>query len=350
MGASAHANTEQLAKRLHKRDPGGLVGGKSIVGTKPGQELQGVPGERNFIIALADGQTIQGASRSDELGVGPHAKNVDIVPSNKGHSLIVGGRGSKIVVSGKGHNLIQSDDAGATIILESPGNEVTATGSKNKIVCADNSSNELIERDEGVMVSKSCHGNDDQIEDVDPDVDPVQPAASASASASTSATAHSSSSPIFGSGGDGDPFYTFCDFRAVDCTKSFPARNLRGLWANEHVPSYDCLSREPRYEENPFLLNARYAPAGTTLPRGVEVRGLGSVGVSILDTWEWRRYGLRETGTRRDTKIEFRPGGYTAGGSSATNWTTGSASYQVVLHCTSDYSRGYTKDGLRFVR
>jgi len=36
-GAIAEANTDQLAEHLHQLDPGGLVGGKSIVGTKSGQ-------------------------------------------------------------------------------------------------------------------------------------------------------------------------------------------------------------------------------------------------------------------------------------------------------------------------
>jgi hypothetical protein len=114
-GAVAQANNEKLAKHLHKLDPAALVGGKSIVGTKPGQQLHGVHGKPNFIIALGDEETIHGASKNDELGA--VGEDVKIVPSAHGHSLIVGGPGSRIVVTGKGHNLIYTDSKGTTILL-----------------------------------------------------------------------------------------------------------------------------------------------------------------------------------------------------------------------------------------
>ena len=310
----ARADNEKLAKHLHQLNPGALVGGKSIVGTKPGQELRGVHGKPNFIVALGDEETIHGASRNDELGaIGEGAK---IVPSNHGHSLIVGGPRSEIVVTGKGHNLIFSDAKGATIILESPGDEVIATGPHDEIVCAKHSSHELIEVAKGEKVSKSCRGHHNQVEHM---------AATLSA-AKSSAIAHASAA-VIGDGSNGFPFSADCDDPAqVDCkVSSFAPRTLNDLWANEYVPAYRCPAGHP------YLLNQNFAPAGTDLVKGVEVEGLGPIGVSITGSVAIETpQGLRTTNT-------------TTGGvsSSATNWTLGSASYKVILHCTSDPAHGY---------
>src|SRR5262249_52021157 len=89
VAAVARADNENLAEHLHKPNPGGEVGGKSIVGTKPKEELQGVHGKPNFIIALGDEETIHGASVNDEIGA--IGKGVKLVPSNHGHSYIAAG-------------------------------------------------------------------------------------------------------------------------------------------------------------------------------------------------------------------------------------------------------------------
>jgi hypothetical protein len=73
-----------------------------------------------------------------------------------------------------------------------------------------------------------------------------------------------------------------------------------------------------------------HTPSGTTLPNGVEVKGLGPIGVSITETFSSIFGSSLEEGTLT---------GFPS--SSATNWTTGSASYQVILHCTNDSTRGY---------
>jgi hypothetical protein len=312
----ALADNEKLAKHLHHLNPGALVGGKSIVGTKPKQELHGSHGKPNFIVALADGETIHGASANDELGaIGDGAK---IVPSNHGHSLIVAGPHSEIVVPGKGHNLIFSDAKGATIILESRGDEVIATGPHDKIVCAKHASHELIEVAKGEKVSKSCKGHHNQIE-------PVSAALSAR---SSRARAHSSA-VVTGDGTNENPFTADCDDPSqVDCTVgSFAPRTLPGFWANEHVPAYQCPPPDHR-----FLLNHNYAKEGTTLPNGVEVVGLGPIGVSITAV----TYERLSNGVARNTATVT---GDSA--SSATNWEFDSNSYTVILHCTSDPARGY---------
>lgn len=115
---------------------------------------------------------------------------------------------------------------------------------------------------------------------------------------------------------------------SASCTVSFPERTLSGFWANEFVPAYRCPTSGNFYKDFPYLVNQNYAPEGTSLRNGVEVQGLGPIGVSILrvsdTTALYHSTGhLYATGTETDA-------------SSATSWTTGSASYHVVLHCTND--------------
>src|SRR5829696_3440861 len=201
----ARADNEKLAHHLHQLNPGALVGGKSIVGTKPEQELHGVHGKPNFIVALGDDETIHGASKNDELGA--IGEGVKIVPPNHGHSLIVGGPHSKIVVPGKGHNLIFSDSKGATIILESPGDEVIATGLHDRIVCKHHAHKELIEVAKGETVSKSCRGHHNEIEHMAPTL----------SAAKSSAIAHASAT-VTGDGTDSNPYTADCDDPSqVDC-------------------------------------------------------------------------------------------------------------------------------------
>jgi hypothetical protein len=318
-GASAEANAGKLAERLRRLDPGALVGGESIVGTRPGRQLAGVHGRPNFIAALGDGSTIHGASKNDQLGAGPHARDVKIIAPARGHSLIVGGPDARIVVSGRGHNLIYSHAAGATIVLDSPGNEVIADGPHDRIVCAKHSSHELIEITRGVKVAKSCKGHHNQIE----------PAPAAPLSARSSRARAHSSAVVTGDGSSAYPFTADCDDPSrVDCTvSSFAPRTLTGFWANEHVPAYQCPAPDHR-----FLLNQKYAPAGTSLPNGVEVEGLGPIGVSISGV----AYERLSNGEARNTATAT---GDTA--SSATNWEFDTNSYRVILHCTSDPAHGY---------
>ena len=73
-----------------------------------------------------------------------------------------------------------------------------------------------------------------------------------------------------------------------------------------------------------------YEPFGTQLDRGVEVKGLGPVAVSMSG-------GSYVTGS--DGTLYFT-GTYTgAPYSSATNWDGPNSSYQIILHCTGDRSQ-----------
>jgi hypothetical protein len=309
-GASAQAGTDRLAERLRKLDPGALVGGNSIVGTSPGQQLGGVRGRPNLIAALGDGETIRGAAKNDQLGA--IGRDATIVAPAEGHSQIVAGPGSKVIVSGQGHNLIYSHAGGATIMLKSPGNEVIADGLGDKILCDAHASDERIRVATAVKVSKSCERHDNTIE----------PAPEAPLRRVASPT-------VTGSGTNEDPYQTDrCDEYgpSLTCIARFPARTLTGFWAHEYVPAYLCPS------ERPWLVNQFYAPLGTRLPAGVEVEGLGPVGVSISATWPaWLPYA---TAYARGTLTGYPH-------SSATNWTLGTASYRVILHCTSEPSLTY---------
>jgi hypothetical protein len=321
-GASAQAGTDKLAEHLRMLDPAALLGGKSIVGTNPGQELHGVHGKPNFIIALGDNETIHGASKNDQLGA--LGEGVKIVPSHQGHSLIVAGPHSKIVVTGKGHNLITSHAKGATIILQSPGDKVIANGPHDKIVCAAHAHHELIEVAKGEKVTKSCSGHHNTIEHL---------TSSSGSARSSTALAHSSAT-VTGDGSAERPYVADCfDPSHVDCeVRSFAPRRLNGLWANEVPPAYKCpgFVDSLGVHDHPYLLNQSYAPWGTHLDKGVEVDGLGDIGADIRTTSNIS-YG---TGA-------FSVQTYNGHPSSATNWTVFPDSYQVILHCTSNPFHGY---------
>jgi hypothetical protein len=132
--------------------------------------------------------------------------------------------------------------------------------------------------------------------------------------------------PITGSGTYNDPYKAPCvtPQQSVCETHVFAARSLTGLWANEYVPAYKCPT------SHPYLYNHNYAPAGTRLPSGVEVVGLGPIGVSITAT-QWEEGPAEWDGWiyayNTATSTGFPD-------TSATNWTAGTNYYQVKLHCT----------------
>jgi hypothetical protein len=157
--------------------------------------------------------------------------------------------------------------------------------------------------------------------------------------------------PVAGSGINGDPYVreltgdidnwkNECDqFTAkadpvaekdswtVECVMAFPERSLDGFWSHQQVPAYKCPSVGPNpvkgYPDDPWqLVREDYVPFGTAVPPGVEVRGLGPIGVAIPVPDRSTR------GQRYQTKRDS---------SSATNWTFEKQSYQVVLHCWNTY-------------
>lgn len=146
----------------------------------------------------------------------------------------------------------------------------------------------------------------------------------------SAATSHyGTAAAVTGDGSNGNPYTEACPTgRDANCRLSFPSRTLSGFLAHEYVPAYKCPANHP------YLLNQGFAPAGTELPNGVEVTGLGPIGVSISpgSTVDDTRPGKQHWKLYTGTMTGFP-------NSSATNWTFGSASYGVILHCTSDINQ-----------
>ena len=313
--ALAGASLWQLAKQLVAKDPGARVGGNTIVVTGKGERVLGVPDRPNFIVALGTGETISAGSRNSELGaLGEH----DTIVGGRGHELIVGGPDGTVIANGA-HELVVDWHPNATIRLEGSDDEVIVSGHNDHVVCSGPAFGEQIHDTRSDTVSKSCRNDHNHVKHDAPTF--VRAARTARAP-----TAHAAD--VRGDGSNDDPYTAPCDSPPShgSCTVSFPARTLSGLWANESVPAYTCPRGRTGGLLFPYLDTHDYAPAGTHLPRGVEVQGLGPIGVSIEAKW-----------TLEFTPNSFSLAGYPTGtlrdGSSATNWTLGTAAYRVILHC-----------------
>jgi hypothetical protein len=319
--ALAGANLWQLAKHLVAEDPGARVGGNTIVVTGNGERVLGVPDRPNFVIALGSGETISAGSKNSELGaIGKH----DTIVVGSGHELVVGGADGEIIAKGTGHDLLVETHANATIRLEGSDDEVIVSGHDDHIVCSGNAFRDEIRDVSSDTVSKSCLKDHDHVK---------QDALTFIRGARIPRAPAAHVAGVSGDGSDDNPYTAPCDRQpnqppgsAASCTVSFPARTLSGLWRNEFVPAYSCPKSAYVTTNFPYLVNQNYAPSGTTLPKGVEVQGLGPIGAEIRFaklTQYYSTYLFYATGTLGK-------------GSSATNWTVGSASYRVVLHCTND--------------
>jgi hypothetical protein len=107
---------------------------------------------------------------------------------------------------------------------------------------------------------------------------------------------------------------------------AFRRRYLKGLWANEYVPAYRCPS------DYRYLIYRRYVPNGVVVPSGVEIDQGGRPG----DPWP---IGIIISNFSTTRARNGTLGMGTMSGllnSSATNWSTRTAGYKVILHCTSD--------------
>lgn len=272
--AVAERAPQRLARRAMRLDPGARLGGNTQVVTAAGATQLGAPDRPNYMIALGRDERVVGGRGHDELqarGTG------DRVSGGRGPDLIRGGHGA-VLDGGRGNDLIVKTKGGATA-NGGPGHD-------------------------RVISAAPKLGTADQ-------------------------------QPVTGDGSNDNPFTAPCDdYTVTDCTvSSFPARTLNGWLSNEFVPAYECPKTgtigPTGSQPHPYLLAQNFAPVGTTLPRGVEVQGLGPVGVSI-------------------TAVDYNSAGALANqtetgfpNSSATNWAGGSQSYRVILHCTSDPNQGY---------
>jgi hypothetical protein len=354
-GNSCLGARERLAKILRKRDPGKRVGGKTLVGTTTGAVLRGAHGRINFMMALGDRETLIGGNGHDELGAYPGTRGVringgggpdlihgmglaqhisggagnDVIYGGPGNDTIRGGAGNDTIYGGGGNDTIYGgggndriiDLRGATTVVTGPGRsmvDVRDGSGDDRVMCPPGGQTQ-VRADPGDRLSPGCHRISATAV--------TRPATGSLATVSTT--------------GDGsllNPYTATCAPSFGNCVEAFPARTLKGLWANEYVPSYQCPDDLSDFgQARVYLLAHNYAPGGTTLVDGVEILGLGPIGVSITIT------GAGENGQNPNPSLVNWAGqtGTGFGQSSATNWTTGTNSYTPNLHCTYDSNQGY---------
>jgi RTX calcium-binding nonapeptide repeat (4 copies) len=342
---------DRLAIRLLRLDPGALVGGNTQVASVAGARLVGVPGRTNFILGLGARQRIVGGRGHDQLGargaggsvhggtghdlihgVGGHDRlhgghGHDLIHGGAGHDRIVGGIGHDLIRGGPGHDRLHGgpgddrfiDRQGNTVMITGPGtNHVdVADGShRDRVHCSPGSTNRIVV-DRGDRLHPRCRSQASIVLYRHPP--------------SQTPTAHTAQNkPVTGDGTNDDPFIAACDNEKQDIcvVSSFPGRSLSGLWSNEYVPAYKCPA------SHPYLYAQNYAPFGTSLPKGVEVAGLGPIGVSITG---------RLTVSGGIFGLSSHAAGTRTGGanSSATSWSLDTNSYQVKLHCAKNVDNGY---------
>ncbi len=355
--AGAALDRDELAARLMRLDPGARVGGNTQVATAARAHVSGAQRRVNFIIGLGVRQRLVGGASHDQIGArggagarirGAHGH--DLIHGGRGHDHIHGGRGHDHIHGGPGNDHIRGghhhdrihggagqdrleggggndqliDRQGATVADGGPGRNYidVADGNRDRVLCADGSTNRIVV-DRGDRLHPDCRGAASRVSYRRPSNG--APAADARAANATQPQR------VSGSGTNDDPYTAECtDPTAVDCvTPLFAARSLSGLWANEYVPAYKCPS------SHPWLYNERYNPQGTVLPPGVGVLGLGPIGMNIT--------GVKtEQIAAFDATWEYTYGTLTGGlNSSATNWTLGTNSYQLQLHCTKEPTHAY---------
>ena len=340
------SSRERLATRLLRLDPGALVGGNTQVASSAGARLVGVPGRVNFMIGLGPRQRIVGGRGHDQLGVrgaggsvhggrghdlihgfgghdrlhGGHGR--DLIHGGGGHDRIRGGRGHDLLRGGPGHDRLHGgpgddrfiDRQGNTVVITGSGtNHVDVDdGNSDRVHCSPGSTNRIIV-DRGDRLHPRCRSQASIVLYRQP------PAAHTTRRSARSAQ----QSKITGDGSSDKPYTAPCDNekQTICVVSSFRARSLSQLWDTENVPAYKCPA------SHAYLYAQGYAPFGTSLPDGVEVAGLGPIGVSIT--------GIKTSGGWAIGTTTGVPN------SSATSWSLGTNSYQVKLHCSRTTKNGY---------
>jgi RTX calcium-binding nonapeptide repeat (4 copies) len=274
-----------LAAHLLKLDPGGRVGGTTIVGISNGDLLLGVANRINFMVSLGSGERIVGGNRADQLGA--LGKN-NTINGGAGDDLLAGGPGHDTLSGGGGNDLISDTKGTATI---------HTGGGKNVVEVADNSvpdrvlckpgSVDRIYASHGDYIEPSCRkGPGSQVAYHQP------PATTAQNNGCT-------------------------DNPARDCTFLAASGRLEGFWWSQKIPQRECPPTHP------YLIRKDYVPFGVNVPFGVEVSNVPNV----------------DYFARRLT----RPDDYVIGafGGSVTNWTFSPQEWRMWFHCTSDSSQGW---------
>lgn len=319
--ARAGGGNERLAKLLLKRDPGAAVGGKTQVATAAGAVLRGKPGRINFMMALGDRQRLFGSNVHDELGA-YHGTDGVRIHSRAGNDLIHGMRGDQLLDGGRGDDTIYGgggDDRsmggrGDDRIIDEQGRSIILTGpGRDSVDVADGDPDDRVICTPGAVDRVTA--------------DPGDELRRCRRAAASRVTAEASQS-VTGDGSNDNPYVSDCaDPNADKCVLTeFEERRLSDMWSHEYVPAYRC-----NVDKHPYLLDQNYSPAGTTLPKGVEVSGLGPISVSITGIALGSNVG-----------ITFGIGTLTGGlNSSATSWSFSSNTYKVQLHCSANLTDGY---------
>ena len=340
-------NRKQLAKLLLKRDPGKRVGGETLVAVNTGAVLRGVPGRVNFMMALGSHEVLIGGNSHDELGAyvgtrgvridgggGPdliHGMGLDEqLFGGPGNDLIYGGPGNTTIDGGPGNDRIIALQ-GATTVVTGPGRDLVDVRDRqpnDRVICPSGGQAQVL-ADRGDRLSPGCH----------------RMSAAAVSMFNGLVARASAAQAVTGDGSNGNPYTTDCapSFGTICVESDFASRSLTGLWANEYVPSYQCPNDLSGGEPGrTFLLDQNYAPGGTTLPDGVYVSGLGPIGVSITQVNSGFNANNPDPAVVNWAGVTVT--GF--GASSATNWTLGTNSYTVQLHCTWESSQGYNDSSL----
>ena len=242
-----------------------------------------------------------GGAGHDELGaLGDGAK-------------ICGGAGPDLIHGGPGNDVIYGNKRGHTTVFPGSGtNQVNVANGHggDRVMCAPGSINHIT-ADRGDRIAPSCRGKRSTVRYVRlPSGRP------------TARAAQTSGPP----GSDGNPYTAECNPQEpplTDCKVEVWQQSLSGLWTHAAVPALQCPA------SHPWTVNSNYAPFGTTVPDGVDVAGLGPIGISII-------HPLTD-------QNKFFTGSETED-SSVTNWTLGTNTYTIYLHCThnTDERGGYS--------
>jgi hypothetical protein len=285
---------------------GGSVGRNTIVATGRNERVAGVLGRSNFIIELGTDETILGGASGDQIRA--FGKNVT-VRGGKGDDLVYGGPGGTLI-GGLGHDLLLEAEDNGTVVITGKHTEVVVSGHHDRVRRSRSSGNDIVYANRDTSIDPRCRKVHDRLLSL------------------KTLQGHGLATAAAGAGTTGDPFVAPCtNPSAVDCiVNAFPKRVLRGLWANEYVPAYKCPS------DHPYLLDRRLVPDGVIAPKGVEIDqggrgGTWAVGIVIS--------GISSTRAPNGTTVlTGTHSGFS--NSTATNWSTGTATYRVILHCTSD--------------
>jgi hypothetical protein len=316
-----------LAAQLLLRDPGARVGGNSQVATATRGRVLGVPRRLNFILGLGPRERIVGGARGDQLGARADAARVygaggnDLIHGGPGTQLLHGGAGNDMLDGGPGDDRLDGgpgsdriiDAQGVTTVRTGTGRDRVDVGDghpDDRVLCAPGSI-KRIQADRHDRIDASCRR-----------------AAAARVINRWPATTPpaNAAQTVSGDGSNERPYTAPCDDPDSGLCKvsAFASRTLNAFWANEYVPAYQCP------QDHPYLLDETYSLA--TLPKGVEVEGLGPVGVSITGVNTTRQtVGGEDVDIGVGTKTGFP-------NSSATSWSLSPVSYRPILHCTGDLS------------